>query len=148
MKKILRTRNVVLAVIVFVLVGTAQFVYRTNNFCEPGDHPIRSEEDAIAVAKKKMVKNPFFSSERFGSAPDFVAALERAENCCNAIRHRNILTFILAQAFQPLLLACIGGHREVRRAIPPLSQCRTAARFPLLIPTKMQTTKGQCHVWK
>ena len=75
MKKILRTRNVVLALIVFVLVGTAQFVHRTNNFCEPGDHPIRSEEDAIAVAKKKIVKNPLFSSERFGSAPDFVAAL-------------------------------------------------------------------------
>lgn len=94
MKKILRTRNVVLALIVFVLVGTAQFVYRTNNFCEPGDHPIRSEEDAIAVAKKKMVKNPFFSSERFGTAPDFVAALERTEDCCNAIRHRNILGLI------------------------------------------------------
>ena len=69
----------------------AQFVYRTNNFCEPEDHPIQSEADAIAVAKRKMVKSPFFSSERFGSAPDFVDALERTENCCNAIRSRNIL---------------------------------------------------------
>lgn len=73
MKKILRTRNVVLALIVFVLVGTAQFVYRTNNFCEPGDHPIRSEEDAIAVAKKKMVKNSVFQ---------FRALRKRARFCC------------------------------------------------------------------
>jgi hypothetical protein len=94
MKKMLRTRNVILALIFSVIVGMAQLVYRTNNFCEPGDHPIQSEEDAIAVAKRKMVKNPFFSSERFGSAPDFVAALERTENCCNAIRYRNILGLI------------------------------------------------------
>jgi hypothetical protein len=59
MKKILRARNVVLALIVSVLVGTAQFVYRTNNFCEPGDHPIRSEEGAIAVAKKRWSRIRF-----------------------------------------------------------------------------------------
>jgi hypothetical protein len=94
MKKIFRTRNVVLAVVLSLFVWMAQFVYRTNNFCEPGDHPIESEADAIAVAKRKMVKNPFFSSERFGSAPDFVDALGRTENCCNAIRSRNIIGLI------------------------------------------------------
>ncbi|MFG3591914.1 hypothetical protein [Bradyrhizobium sp. RDI18] len=91
MKKIFRARNVFLALTVSLVVWIVQFVYRTNNFCGPGDHPIQSEADAIAVAKTKMVKNPFFSSERFGSAPDFVDALERAENCCNAIRSRNML---------------------------------------------------------
>ncbi|MCK1642910.1 hypothetical protein IVA95_36480 [Bradyrhizobium sp. 157] len=56
--------------------------------------PIQSEADTIAVAKKKMVKNPFFSSERFSSAPDFVDTLDRTENCCNAIRSRNMLSLI------------------------------------------------------
>ena len=94
MKKIFRVRNVLIALTVSLVVWTAQFVYRTNKFCEPGDHPIQSEADAIAAAKKKMVKNPFFSSESFGSAPDFVDALERTQNCCNAIRSRNIIGLI------------------------------------------------------
>jgi hypothetical protein len=94
MKKIFRTRHLVLAVVLSLFVWMAQLVNRTNNSCEPGDHPIESEADAIAVAKRKMVKNPYFSSERFGSAPDFVDALERTENCCNAIRSRNILGLI------------------------------------------------------
>lgn len=94
MKKIFRARNVFLAVAVSLVVWVMQFVYRTNNFCEPGDHPIQSEADAIAVAKKKMVKNPFFSSERFGSAPDFVDALERTESCCKAFRSRNMFGLI------------------------------------------------------
>jgi hypothetical protein len=72
MRKIFRIRNVVLAAVLSLFVWMAQFVYRTNNFCEPGDHPIESESDAIAVAKRKIVKNPFFCSERFGSVPDFV----------------------------------------------------------------------------
>lgn len=90
MKKIFRTRNVFLALALLLVVWMAQFAYRTNNYCEPGDHPIQSEADAIAVAKKKIVKNRFFSSERFGSAPDFVDALERTENCCKAIRYRDV----------------------------------------------------------
>jgi hypothetical protein len=94
MKKAIRPRNVFLALALLLLVWVAQFSYRTNNYCGPGDHPIQSEADAIAVAKKKLVKNPFFSSERFGSAPDFVDALERTGNCCNAIRSRNIIGLI------------------------------------------------------
>jgi hypothetical protein len=94
MKKIFRARNLFLASTVSLVVWVAQFAYRTNNFCEPGDHPIQSEANAIVVAKKKMVKNPFFSSARFGSAPDFVDALERTESCCNAVRSRNILGLI------------------------------------------------------
>jgi hypothetical protein len=94
MRKIRQIRNVALAVALSLFVWVAQSVYRTNNYCEPGDHPIQSEEDAIAVARRKMVKTPFFSSERFGSAPDFVAALDRTEDCCKAIRSRNILGLI------------------------------------------------------
>lgn len=94
MKKIIRPRNVFLALTLLLLVWVAQFSYRTNYYCGPGDHPIQSEADAIAVAKKKMVKHPFFSSEDFGSAPDFVDAVERTENCCHAVRSRNILGLI------------------------------------------------------
>ena len=94
MMKIIRPRNVFLALTLLLLLWVAQFSYRTNNFCEPGDHPIQSEADAIAVAKKKIVKNSFFSSDSFGSAPDFVDAVARTENCCHAIRSRNILGLI------------------------------------------------------
>ena len=60
MKKIFRTRNVIFALALSSFVWIAQFVYRTNNFCEPEDHPIQSEADAIAVAKRKMVRESVF----------------------------------------------------------------------------------------
>jgi hypothetical protein len=94
MKRIIRPRNVFLALVALLVVWMVEFAYRKNNLCEQGDHPIQSEADAIAVAKKKIVKNPFFSSESFGSAPDFVDALERTENCCHAARFRNALGVI------------------------------------------------------
>jgi hypothetical protein len=49
---------------------------------------IQSEADAIEVAKKKMVKSSYFSSEEFGSAPDFVDSLSETEGCCSAVRFR------------------------------------------------------------
>lgn len=95
MKTIVRTRNVFLAMVLLLVMWTAQLAYRTNNFCEPGDHPIQSETDAIAVAKKKIVKNIFFSSDSFGSAPEFVDAVERTKDCCHAVRSRNVFGVIL-----------------------------------------------------
>jgi hypothetical protein len=89
MMKIIRPRNVLLA-----LTLLAQCSYRTNYYCEPGDHPIQSEADAIAVAKRKIVERGLFGSESFGSVSDFVDAVERTEDCCHAIRSRNILGFI------------------------------------------------------
>jgi hypothetical protein len=94
MKKIIRAKNVFIALALLLVFWMTQFAYRTNNFCEPGDHPIQSEADAIAVAKRKIVKHSFFSSDSFGSAPDFIDAAERTENCCRAIRSRNILGLI------------------------------------------------------
>ncbi|WKA30716.1 hypothetical protein [Bradyrhizobium roseum] len=91
MKKIIRAKNIFIALALLLVFWMTQFAYRTNNFCEPGDHPIQSEADAIAVAKRKIVKHSFFSSDSFGSAPDFIDAVERTENCCRAIRSRNIL---------------------------------------------------------
>src|SRR5882757_5499353 len=91
MRRILRAvRNVFLLLVAFpivLLVGfLVQFAYRTNS-CATGDHVIRSETDAIEVAKKKIVKSSYFSSEEFGSAPDFVDSLSENENCCDAIRY-------------------------------------------------------------
>lgn len=40
------------------------------------------------MAKKKIVKSSYFSSERFGSASDFVDSLSEVEDCCDAIRYR------------------------------------------------------------
>jgi hypothetical protein len=73
----------------------AAFSYRLNNVCGPGDHIIRSEADAIEVAKKKIVKNAHFSSEIFGSATDFVESLSDKENCCDAIRFRTAFLVIV-----------------------------------------------------
>jgi hypothetical protein len=62
--------------------------YRKNS-CGPGDHVIQSAEDAITVAKKKMVKERKFNSESFGSALDFVDSLAGIKDCCYANRSRN-----------------------------------------------------------
>lgn len=59
------------------------------------DHPIQSELDAIDVAKKKVVKDSFFSSELFGSAHEFVESLVDTENCCSAERTRNVFGVIV-----------------------------------------------------
>ncbi len=91
MRKIFRARNVVLLLlalpIVLLVAFCVEFAYRTNS-CAPGDHVIQSEEDAIEVAKKKIVKSSYFSSESFGSAPDFVDSLSETEGCCSATRSR------------------------------------------------------------
>lgn len=94
MMKIIRPRNVFLALTLLLSLWVAQCSYRTNYHCEPGDHPIQSEADAIAVAKRKIVERGLFSSESFGSVSDFVDAVGRTEDCCHAIRSRNILGFI------------------------------------------------------
>jgi hypothetical protein len=58
---------VLVALPIVLFVGFwAQFIYRTNS-CAPGDHVI-PEADAIEVAKKKIIKSSYFSSETVGSA--------------------------------------------------------------------------------
>lgn len=66
-----------------------ELALRKNNICSVEDHSIQSEPDAIDVAKKKVVKDKFFSSDAFGSAHEFVESLVEAENCCSAERTRN-----------------------------------------------------------
>lgn len=82
-------------VVVFLIGGSAEFAYRTNSICSPGDHIIQSEADAIEVAKKKIVKDSHLSSESFGSAPDFVDALSETKDCCSAIGYRTAFFVIV-----------------------------------------------------
>src|SRR5437667_276733 len=72
MLKSIHARNAFRVVAVLLVVSpiallasyVAVFAYRTNS-CGPGDHVLRSEADAIAVAKRKIVKNSHFSSNSF-----------------------------------------------------------------------------------
>jgi hypothetical protein len=95
MKEIFRTRNVFLASVLLVIVWMAEFAFRKNNICSLEDHAIQSEADAIAVVKKKIVKDRSFSSQLFGSASEFVDTLHETENCCSAARTRNIFGVIV-----------------------------------------------------
>jgi hypothetical protein len=95
MKKIFRARNVFILFVVAFVTWDAEFAYRRNSACLPEDHQIQSEVDAIAVVKKKIVKDRSFSSQQFGSADEFVDALREAENCCSAARARNIFGVIV-----------------------------------------------------
>jgi hypothetical protein len=94
-RKIVRARNVVLLFVVAFVIWDAEFAYRKNSICSLEDHPIQSEADAIAVVKKKIVKDRSFSFQLFGSAPEFVDTLHETENCCSAVRTRNIFGVIL-----------------------------------------------------
>lgn len=88
MRKIFRARNLFLLMLLSLILWHVEFAFRKNNICSVEDHPIQSELDAIDVAKKKVVKDSFFSSERFGSAHEFVESLVETENCCSAERTR------------------------------------------------------------
>lgn len=88
MKRAFRARNFVLLVLLSLTLWHVEFAFRKNNVCPVEDHAIQSELDAIDVAKKKVVKHSFFSSDRFGSAHEFVESLSETENCCSAERTR------------------------------------------------------------
>lgn len=123
MRKVFRARNVFLGLTVLLLVlcmgFIAKFAYRMNS-CAPGDHVIQSEADAIEVAKRKIVKNPRFSSSRFGSAPDFVDDLSETENCCSAVKTRNY-SFVVV--WEVRLFAQTAARPNQRVAIVMLSNC-------------------------
>src|SRR3954464_7680992 len=97
--KMFRPRNVAFLVGVLLAVWIAQFAYKTNNICSPGEHILQSDTDAIMVAENRLVKDPFFSSEEFGGALEFLDALHRTSNCCQAIRKRTFLFVIVWDVF-------------------------------------------------
>ena len=83
-----------LFIILSLVVWDVEFAFRKNNICWVEDHSIQSESDAIDVARGKIVKDSFFSSQLFGSAHEFAGALNETENCCSA-RSRNIFGVIV-----------------------------------------------------
>lgn len=93
MKKLFRVRNVFLILIVMFVVANVEYARYINSFCSDGGRPIQSKTDAITVAKRRIVKNRFFSSDRFGSALDFVNALD--QDCCDATRSPSIFGLIV-----------------------------------------------------
>ena len=90
-----------------------EFAFRKNNICSVEDHAIQSESDAIAVAKKKVVKDSSFSSESFGSAHEFVGTLDEAENCCRAARARNIFGVIVWRVYLEAKASAKYGRRTI-----------------------------------
>lgn len=95
MNEAFRIRNVVLLLVGLFVVWCAIFAYRKNNVCSADGHPILSGVDAIEVAKRRIVKDRSFSSDSFGSAPEFVDSLDDTENCCRAVRTRTIFGVIV-----------------------------------------------------
>jgi hypothetical protein len=120
MRRVVRNVLLVMIALPVILVGGwfAEFAYRTNS-CGPGDHVIQSETDAIEVAKKKMVKERKFSSETFGSAPDFVDSLSGIKDCCYATRSRTPFFVIVWR----VSLSNEAAGRSRREATLYLSNC-------------------------
>lgn len=120
MKKAIRPRNVFLLIILSLVVWDVEFAFRKNNICSLEDHSIQSESDAIDVAKRKIVKDSFFSSESFGSAHEFVDTLDETENCCRAARARNIFGVIVWRVY---LKAKASAKYNRRTAFVEMSNC-------------------------
>jgi hypothetical protein len=103
-----------------LVVWDVEFAFRKNNICSVEDHSIRSDSDAIDVAKRKIVKDSFFSSQSFGSAHEFAGALDETENCCSATRARNIFGVIVWSVY---LEAKASAEYNRRTVFVEMSNC-------------------------
>jgi hypothetical protein len=56
MRRLLRARNIFFSLLVLVVGCNVQFAYRTNNICNPGDHLIQSDAEAIERAKNQIFR--------------------------------------------------------------------------------------------
>jgi hypothetical protein len=81
---------------VLIVGDQVEFTYRTNNLCGPGDHIIRSDADAIKVAKARTLNAPYASSQYFASEPDLVD-FGRTDACCEVTRTRTAFGVIVWQ---------------------------------------------------
>jgi hypothetical protein len=94
MRKMFRARNILLILVVLIVGWLAEFTYRTNNICGPGDHIIQSDADAIKVAKARALDAPYASSQYFDSEPDLVD-FGRTDACCKVTRTRTAFGVIV-----------------------------------------------------
>ena len=102
MKRIFRVRDVILLLVVLPVVlpvvlcfgWMAQFVYRTNYVCGPGEHILLSNMDAIEVAKGQILKARYGSYGYFDEKPDFVD-FSQTDDCCRVAGIRNMYGVIV-----------------------------------------------------
>jgi hypothetical protein len=124
MNKIIRPRNVFFALTLLMGVWLAEFAYRKNNLCAPGDHPIQSESDAIKQAKIRFSRSNYNRHEIYGyfdEMPELVA-WDQGDGCCRVTRTRNIYGVI---AWEVSLRGETDGEAIRRRvdAVLSLSNC-------------------------
>ena len=125
MRKIFRARSLFLLLIalpVALIVGdVVLFAYRLNNICDPGDHIIQSESDAIETAKSRVLQARYGSYGYFDEKPRFVN-FSQTDDCCGVTRTRNIYGVI---AWEVSLRGETTGETIKRRvrAFLALSNC-------------------------
>jgi hypothetical protein len=88
-------KNVVLLLVILLVADMAKFAYRTNYVCDPGEHILQSDSDAIEVAKQLISKESIFGSGEFNNGVDVVDSMNRTDNCCGTTRTRTPLGVIV-----------------------------------------------------
>jgi hypothetical protein len=73
---------------VLIINDVASSAYRTNNICDPGGHILRSEADAIGVAKEWASRSTFYGVWGVVSGADAGNAMDQAQDCCEGTRSR------------------------------------------------------------
>lgn len=107
MRKIFRLRNVLIFLVVLLAVvpcllvagWTAVSIYSANYICEPGNHIIQSEADAINQAKTRFSRSRFYMGDNLplgysNEKPKLADFDSGGESCCSASRSREISGFI------------------------------------------------------
>jgi hypothetical protein len=116
--KILRAAVLLhLVLALLIIADTAVSSYRTNNVCEPGDHIIQTEADAIKQARIRISRAHFEGIGR-PDYPDF----SLVDNCCQVTRSRTGLGIIV---WEVSLHGETNGEATRRRvsALMRLSNC-------------------------
>jgi len=122
MKKIFRARNMLLVLALLVAVWVAEFAYRKNNVCAPGDHPIESEADTIKQAKIRLSRARYDRDVSYGPDRPELVAWDQGDNCCKVTRTRNVYGVIV---WEVSLQGETEGEAITRRvdAVMSLSNC-------------------------
>jgi hypothetical protein len=105
-RRIFRVRNAVLLLVVLPVIlpmglcfgWMAQFVYRTNYVCGPGEHTLQSNMDAIEVAKDRILQAHYGSYGYFDEKPDSVD-FSQTDDCCRVASVRNMYGVIVWTVF-------------------------------------------------
>jgi len=100
LRKIFRWRIFFLALAALIVWDWAKFTYRWNNVCEPGDHIIESDTDAIKLAQTRIIHARYGSHGIPGyidEKPGF-ADFSRSD-CCSVSKSRNVFGVIVWEVY-------------------------------------------------